>query len=995
MNNLPSDLSAKDGLVAVAASFTSEPLQESLEFWLRKLNLRTRVALAPYNQVLPSLLDSRGLFASNTNGLNVVLVRIEDWERFRKNADDRPAYLMKQAQELLLGLKTAARTSPSPILFCLCPSSPAFIRDAAQSALVSEIERSFLELASFSNVRFLSSTQLQELYPVKDYYDETADKLGHIPFKPEMYTAIGTAIARHLHTCKRPPFKVIVLDCDNTLWAGVCGEKGPHGVVIDSPRRALQDFMKTQQKKGMLLCVCSKNNPEDVEATFRAHAESPLAIDDFVGWRVNWQPKSENIRSLAVELELGLDSFIFVDDNPMETAEVRARCPNVLALTLPEDVERIPRFLEHVWAFDQLGSTGEDRKRTEMYQQNSQRNRVRSESSSYADFLANLQIEIDIRELEEQDIPRAAQMTLRTNQFNLTTKRHSEADIRRMLEAGEIRIFTVSVRDRFGDYGQVGLVMYDEVGGRLRVQNFLLSCRVLGKGVEHAMLARLGRIASERSLSHVDVAYVPSAKNAPARNFMYSFDPALRQDLDQGFICRFPAAHAASIKFSAAEEEQEAEVPEAQPAAAQSVTPSPTVNFEWIATNACEAKLVLEAITAGAQTRVLAAGRAIEPPRNEIESQLIRIWEQVLKISPIGIHDSFFDLGGDSLLAVRVFVEIDKLYGKELPLVTLFEAPTIAELAELLTAGEVKPRWRSLVPIKSSGMRPPFYCVHGVGGNILEFMDLARHISADQPLYGIQAIGLNGDVPRQNLTVEEMAKHYIREIREFQPEGPYYIGGSSFGGRVAYEMARQLVADGQQVALLGLFDTYGPGYPKRLPTRHVWRKKLDEQRYRFHLHWSNLLATTADNRGAYVRIKTKRLINELSHAFGRRIRSARRKIRERWDRMFWPDAIREVNKAGHWAAGDYVPKMYAGRLTLFRATEQPRGIYANRSLGWETVVQGGIDIYDTPGHHGAIVRDPRANVLARQLDDALTKAHQQWNASGAPANQEERQAHYA
>lgn len=188
----------------------------------------------------------------------------------------------------------------------------------------------------------------------------------------------------------------------------------------------------------------------------------------------------------------------------------------------------------------------------------------------------------------------------------------------------------------------------------------------------------------------------------------------------------------------------------------------------------------------------------IVAPSDKLEQQLVLVWEEVLKRSPIGIHDDFFDLGGHSLLAVRLFTRIEKVTGRKLPLATLFEARTIERLATLLRSSNWQARWKSLVPIKPNGSKPPFYCVHGVGGNVVEFEDLSRHIDADQPLYGIQAQGLDGKSPRHK-TVEEMAAHYVKEIQEFQPEGPYYLSGSSFGGIIALEVARELLQQGKKL----------------------------------------------------------------------------------------------------------------------------------------------------------------------------------------------------
>ncbi len=357
-------------------------------------------------------------------------------------------------------------------------------------------------------------------------------------------------------------------------------------------------------------------------------------------------------------------------------------------------------------------------------------------------------------------------------------------------------------------------------------------------------------------------------------------------------------------------------------------------------------------------------------PRDPLEQQLAAMWEKIFGIEPVGVRDNFFELGGHSLLAVRLFAQIRKLTGKDLPLVTLFQAPTIEQLAAILRQQGWESPWASLVPIKPGGSKPPFYCVHGVGGNILEYLDLAKYMDDDQPFYGLQAIGLDGKRPIEDLTVEQMATRYIEEIRAFQPRGPYYLGGSSFGGLVAYEMAQQLRAAGEKVGLLAFFDTNGPGYPRLLPTTTAWKRKLDWWRDRVALHWGNLRASSGREKLTYAREKAQR--------WEKQMRWKRQHlwdvVRDRVARAFWPEAIKQARVIGYRAGTTYEPKAYAGRATLFRATEQPRGIYPDRTLGWGLLVQGGLKIYETPGHHGAIVREPRSRVLAAQLTDALRQA---------------------
>ena len=216
--------------------------------------------------------------------------------------------------------------------------------------------------------------------------------------------------------------------------------------------------------------------------------------------------------------------------------------------------------------------------------------------------------------------------------------------------------------------------------------------------------------------------------------------------------------------------------------------------------------------------------RTYVAPRDALEMQLAAVWEKILGIESIGIRDNFFDLGGHSLLAVRLLAQVEKVSGKKLPLVTLFQAPTVEQLAKILRQEEWKAPWSSLVAIQPLGSKLPFFCVHAAAGNVFFYSDLARHLGPDQPFYGLQAQGLDGD-QEPCTRVEEMASHYIKEICTVQPEGPYLLGGLSFGGIMAYEMAQQLQAQGQKVGLLVLFDTWGPGYPRISPFR-LMRDKI-------------------------------------------------------------------------------------------------------------------------------------------------------------------------
>lgn len=375
---------------------------------------------------------------------------------------------------------------------------------------------------------------------------------------------------------------------------------------------------------------------------------------------------------------------------------------------------------------------------------------------------------------------------------------------------------------------------------------------------------------------------------------------------------------------------------------------------------------------ASALSTELESGNGSREPSNAMERKILEIWKKLLAREDIGIQDNFFELGGHSLIAVKLFSELEAVTGKHLPLATLFRAPTIELFARLLNASDWETSWSSVVPIRKGGSRLPFFCAHGIGGNILEYLDIAKYMDDSQPFYGIQAVGLDGKTPPLE-SVEAMAEHHLKLIQSIQPEGPVLLGGASFGGMVAYEIAQRLRLQGRKVGLLVLFDTNAPGYPKPLPHIAGWRKKWNRIRYRFQLHWQNFLLSSPSDKWNYVKTKSriygKRIFSR------RRLANLRRRVQSKFskDKATLPSVLKSVGEASVVAALAYRPSPYPGKVTLFRATEQQEGYYEDRNLGWGAYVSGEIEVHDIPGHHGAIVHEPRVRVLAQHLKECLAK----------------------
>jgi FkbH-like protein len=613
-------------------------------------------------------------------------VRLEDWARVNEAGTPDLMGLEESVAQFISTLQSTASCFHSPLLIFICPASPFFVADAESAAFQQRMEERIAAAVKPHKSTYLSTAaEANEFYPVAEAHDPHADELGHVPYTPAWFAALGTLIVRKMHALRMSPYKVIVLDCDETLWKGICGEDGPQGITLDPPRRELQEFMLAQHDAGKLLCLVSKNNIEDVLDTFRMNPKMPLHLDHFVSWRINWKPKPVNIAELAEELDLGLDSFILVDDNPKECSEMEANEPEVLALALPADPEKIPAFLGHVWAFDHLRVTEEDRHRSEMYAQQVERGRAEKQAPSLEEFLESLQLDVRIAPITAEELPRVAQLTERTNQMNFTVARRSEGELQALMNSGEAQILTVHVSDRFGSYGLTGLVIYRVEADAVVVDTFLLSCRVLGRGVEHRMLSELGRAAQQRSLGTVEVPYLRAPRNMPALLFLESVGLAF-QHVESDRLCfRFPAQVAAGLRYKpsgtvAPSREKAAPAALLRPAAAP---------YARIAVELRDPKKILARIQAQSHGHS-SNGTPYAPPRSELERRLAEIWAEALRVSPVGIHDDFFDLGGHSLLAVQLMSRVRQEFGVDLSLELVYSGSfTVAELADAIEVKEI------------------------------------------------------------------------------------------------------------------------------------------------------------------------------------------------------------------------------------------------------------------------------------------------------------------
>lgn len=356
------------------------------------------------------------------------------------------------------------------------------------------------------------------------WQDDRLTFVAKAPLSGDALASLARLTARSLRAAWVPPAKCLVLDMDNTLWGGVLGEAGMEGIALgpDYPGNVFVEFQRrilSLRDRGVLLAAASKNNAADVEAVLAGHPSCLLRREHFSAFEVHWEDKAQSLRRIAQSLNIGLDSLVFVDDNPAERAWVRAEVPEVSVIELPAQVMGYWKALEACGCFDSLTITMEDRQRAGMYAGEEQRQALRSAAGNLDDFLRSLEMVLTVGRIDEGTLPRVAQLLAKTNQFNLTTRRHDEAVIREMCAAGTG--LWVRMRDRFGDAGLVGVVIAVPVLPEAwRIDTLLMSCRVIGRRLETAMLALLERAAAVLGVRSLIGEFVPSLKNQPAAGFL-------------------------------------------------------------------------------------------------------------------------------------------------------------------------------------------------------------------------------------------------------------------------------------------------------------------------------------------------------------------------------------------------------------------------------------------------------------------------------------------
>ena len=543
INRLPEEFLPPKLSVAVLRSHTVEPVVPVMRSAAFAEGVALRVWLGGFNAILPEAFDEHSEFNSGQYDAIVVLRQLEDVapelardysvvdrsslegviDRVVRETESLCDCLQRRHDcTILIGLFEAPRNLAKGLEDLQSSGGQATqlrtLNDRLRDSMVAR-----------SGVFTLDLDELSSQVGRSRWFDPRAWEAVRLPYTSEAIESLGSSVIRHLMIAQGPGIKCLVCDLDNTLWGGVVGEDGAEGLKIGPDGEGayfqrLQVAIRSIRARGVLLAIASKNNPEDVAPVFESHPGMLLSLDDFSSIQIGWGDKATSIRQIASELNIGIDSMAFLDDNPAERSLVEAELPAVRVLPFPSHASELADVIYAESGLDRLVISSEDVKRTAMYRMQKQRTALENSATDIKDYYRSLGQKLEFAGMNEHRIGRIAQLTQKTNQFNLTTRRYTEAQLQGLVSSGQGQVFWIRVEDRFGDNGVVGAAVIRYASGEVwHVDAFLLSCRVIGRTVEDAFMAMIARSARSNTIHELTAEFIPTKKNAPASNFLGNF----------------------------------------------------------------------------------------------------------------------------------------------------------------------------------------------------------------------------------------------------------------------------------------------------------------------------------------------------------------------------------------------------------------------------------------------------------------------------------------
>jgi FkbH-like protein len=498
--------------VAFLSSFTVDPLVDFTVVEAADSSIGIQTYIAPYGQVSQEILNPESGLCRFAPDITILMAEADSLSQSPVEASQAIITLSKAFREKGTGVLVVCT-------FVTGPTWPLHILRTEHEIQLAKANQSLKEcFAGNSRVQICDLDYLAAYFGYAKAISPEMAAMAKIPFSECFMALLAKKLVAHLKAKAGIIRKCLVLDCDNTLWGGIIGEDGIDGIALgpDWPGREYVNFQRAileLYQQGIILAINSKNNEQDVMQVLREHPHMILREKHFAAIIVNWDPKPKNVTKLAEQINIGLDTLVFVDDNPAERQLMCQMQPQVEVLEMPDNPALFEKTLRETSFFAKASLTEEDKKRGEIYAAQRKRMELQKSSISFDEYLKSLEMVCSIRLAGEKDIKRAAQLTQRTNQFNLTTRRYSEADITAMMGNSNWRIYVLGLKDKFGDNGTVGLALVETKPKCWRMDTFLMSCRVIGRQVEDSFVDRICLDAVKAGCASVSAEYIPTAKN--------------------------------------------------------------------------------------------------------------------------------------------------------------------------------------------------------------------------------------------------------------------------------------------------------------------------------------------------------------------------------------------------------------------------------------------------------------------------------------------------
>ena len=528
--------------VGILSSFTLNGLDETLHVKTSELGIRYQSYVSGYNQYNQQFLDPESDLYNFSPDITFLILDTRNffgdsfYFSYNMSNTERKSLFEEKFSQLKNLIEIFQTNSNSKLIianFNIPHYSPNGIIETKSEfgfhEMIEEINKKLREISKNSNsVYIYNFNNFISKFGEKNVFDYRQFHLGDIQITYNLIPSLADELMGYIKPIHGKNKKCIVLDLDNTLWGGVVGEDGFDGIELGHTAngKAFIEFQKellSLWHQGIILAINSKNNFDDAMKVIRKHPDMILKENNFASMQINWNDKAENMKTISNELNIGLNSMVFFDDDKINQARIRQEFPEILTVDVPDDSSQFSPLLKNMNDFNVLQRTKEDQNRGKMYAQQRERKTLENSISDLDEFLKQLEIKVKIKKSDQFLIPRISQLTLKTNQFNLTTKRYQEEEIKEFSNDPNFEVGCAQVLDKFGDNGITGVYIVKKNEDFWIIDTFLLSCRIMGRGVENAILAEIMKSAKQNGINEIKAKFIPTEKNKPAENFLSEF----------------------------------------------------------------------------------------------------------------------------------------------------------------------------------------------------------------------------------------------------------------------------------------------------------------------------------------------------------------------------------------------------------------------------------------------------------------------------------------